>query len=106
MRAMTVGGGGAAAVVADTGCSRRCADGWEASMKRTVGAPHRCVTPSSASSRQTVPGSISRRQTCRPAAAVTAHGKHHPLQWNIGSVHRYTELVSRRAWCDSASALR
>ena len=23
-----------------------------------------------------------------PAAAVTAHGKHQPLQWNIGSVQR------------------
>ena len=25
-----------------------------------------------------------------PALAAIVHGKHQPLQWNIGSVHRYT----------------
>ncbi len=29
-----------------------------------------------------------RRQTCVPATIDTVHGKHQPLQWNIGSVHR------------------
>ena len=29
-----------------------------------------------------------RRQTWVAPAAVTAHGVHQPLQWNIGSVHR------------------
>ena len=28
-----------------------------------------------------------------PAFAAMVQGKHQPLQWNIGSVHRYTE------WC-------
>ena len=34
------------------------------------------------------PGSTRRRQMCVPAIAVTAHVKHQPLQWNIGSVQR------------------
>ena len=29
-----------------------------------------------------------RRHTWRPPMAVTAQAVHHPLQWNIGSVHR------------------
>ena len=29
-----------------------------------------------------------RRQTFVPAFAAMVHGKHQPLQWNIGSVHR------------------
>ncbi|MFO7630091.1 MAG: hypothetical protein R6W06_11375 [Prochlorococcaceae cyanobacterium] len=29
-----------------------------------------------------------RRQTCVPASMVTVHGKHQPLAWNIGSVHK------------------
>jgi len=29
-----------------------------------------------------------RRQTLTPAAAAMVQGKHQPLQWNIGSVHR------------------
>ncbi len=40
--------------------------------------------------------STRRRQTLVPAIAATVHGKHQPLQWNIGSVHRYT------GWCGSA----
>jgi hypothetical protein len=32
--------------------------------------------------------STRRRQTLTPALAATVHGKHQPLQWNIGSVHR------------------
>ena len=36
--------------------------------------------------------------------AVTAHVKHQPLQWNIGSVQRKTDRESSRAWCASASA--
>jgi hypothetical protein len=31
--------------------------------------------------------------TCRAPTAVTAHGKHQPLQWNIGRVHRYTDSL-------------
>ena len=29
------------------------------------------------------------RHTCVPALSVTVQGKHQPLQWNIGSVHKY-----------------
>ena len=35
------------------------------------------------------PGSTRRRHTCVAPSAVTPHVKHQPLQWNIGSVHRY-----------------
>ena len=31
-----------------------------------------------------------RRQTLTPAFAAIVQTKHQPLQWNIGSVHRYT----------------
>jgi hypothetical protein len=34
------------------------------------------------------PASTLRRQTWVPALAAMVHGKHQPLQWNIGSVHR------------------
>ena len=44
--------------------------------------------------------------TSHAATAVTAHGKHQPLQWNIGSVHRYTESAARQAWMTSLSAFR
>ena len=37
-----------------------------------------------------------RRQTWVPAWAVMVQGKHQPLQWNMGSVHRYT------GWCGIA----
>jgi hypothetical protein len=44
--------------------------------------------------------------TWRAETAVTAHGKHQPLQWNIGSVHRYTESVPMPAAITSPSAFR
>ena len=43
--------------------------------------------------------------TCVPAAAVTAHGKHQPLQWKSGSVHRKTESRSSSCTTISPSAL-
>lgn len=43
---------------------------------------------------------------CLAPTAVTAHGKHHPLQWNIGRVHKYTESVLIPATMTSPSALR
>jgi hypothetical protein len=57
----------------------------------TVGAPLRWVTPCSLINRQITSPRTSRRQMWVPPIAVTAHGVHQPLQWNIGSVHRYTE---------------
>ena len=61
-----------------------------------IGAPHRWVTPSSSRARRIAAASTRRRQTWVPACAVIVHGKHQPLQWNIGSVHRYT------GWCGMA----
>jgi hypothetical protein len=75
-------------------------------MESTVGAPSRCVTPSSRMSRQTSSGSTFGRHTCVPAAAVTAHGKHQPLQWNIGSVHRCTVDGESPVCAAMASACR
>jgi hypothetical protein len=46
------------------------------------------------------------RQTWVAPAAVTAHGKHHPLQWNIGSVHRCTAEGDRPVCPTMASAWR
>jgi hypothetical protein len=54
----------------------------------TIGAPHRCVTLWSAIASKIALASTRRRQTWVPATAVMVHGKHQPLQWNIGSVHR------------------
>ena len=48
------------------------------------------VTPCFGISSKIFAGSTLRRQTLMPADAATVHGKHQPLQWNIGSVHRYT----------------
>ena len=41
-----------------------------------------------------------------PPAAVTAQVKHQPLQWNIGSVHRYVESLVSRKCVIIASACR
>jgi hypothetical protein len=45
--------------------------------------------PSASKSSQILSASTFLKQTCVAAAAVTAHGKVQPLQWNIGRVHRY-----------------
>src|SRR3546814_17854035 len=51
-------------------------------------------------------GSAVRRHTWVPPAAVTAHGKHQPLQWNIGSDQRNLVRGVRRAWVTIASDCR
>src|SRR4029079_13770213 len=56
----------------------------------TIGAPHRCVTLCSAMASYIALARTWRRQTWVPATAAIVHGKHQPLQWNIGSVQRYT----------------
>ena len=66
-------------------------------MVSTVGAALKWVIPSARSSRQISAVSTARRQTWVPPAAVTAQVKHQPLQWNIGSVHRYLAPGPRRA---------
>ena len=42
------------------------------------------------SHRRSPSASTLRRHTFVPAFAAIVHAKHQPLQWNIGSVHRYT----------------
>src|SRR4029078_1289777 len=92
MAASTASGGGAAAVKNSTTCGSgffSCA-GALSSVAITIGAPHRCVTLWLAIGSYMAPARTARRQTCVPAATEIDHGKHQPLQWNIGSVHRYT----------------
>ena len=72
----------------------------------TVGAPLKWVTPSLPSSAQMRAGSTLRRQTCRPPTAVTAQVKHQPLQWNMGSVQRYTVSKFMDVVMTSPRALR
>src|SRR3546814_9380183 len=55
---------------------------------------------------QMAAGSALRRHTWVPPAAVTAHGKHQPLQWNIGSDQRNLVRGVRRAWVTIASDCR
>src|SRR5262245_10092036 len=87
-----VGDGGAPPVATRTEW-RSCRDlhaGSFASMVNTVGAPQKWVTALSTIKSKTVGGSNLRRHTCVPPTAVTPQVKHQPLQWNIGTVHRYT----------------
>src|SRR6185437_6439921 len=71
-----------------------------------VGAAFRWVIASPSIAAQMSAGSVVRRQTWVPPAAVTAQVKHQPLQWNIGSVHRYLVPGPRRAWYAMAVACR
>ena len=61
---------------------------------RTVGAAQRLLTPSIRIACQMRSGSTLRRATCVAPAAVTAQGKHHPLQWNFGSVQKEVDRAS------------
>src|SRR5918997_6946094 len=92
MAASTASGGGAAAVKNRTmwGRGRFSAAGALRSVDMTMGAPHRCVTPWSAMASYMGFARTARRQTWVPATIDKDHGKHQPLQWNMGSVHRYT----------------
>jgi hypothetical protein len=106
IRRRIAGDGGAPPVATRTVRSSGPACGAYASIDSTVGAPSRWVTRSSRSSRHTSAGSTRRRQTWVAPAAVTAHGKHQPLQWNIGSVHRCTADGDRPVCPTIASACR
>jgi len=89
---ITAAGGAAPAIRPLIGCRMpaRNSSGALISMLYTIGAPHRCVTVCSRISSKTWAGSTFRRHTLVPAFSASVHGKHQPLQWNIGSVHRYT----------------
>ncbi len=54
----------------------------------TIGAPQRCVTPWRSMASRIAAASTRRRHTFVPPSSATVHGKHQPLQWNIGSVQR------------------
>jgi hypothetical protein len=59
-------------------------------MLSTAGAPHISVTPCSSMRRRISAPSILRMMTCFAPIPVTAYSIPHPLQWNCGSVWRYT----------------
>ena len=88
---MVAAAGGAPAVSTRTprGAPALRASDALASPMSTVGAAHRNVTASSATSRKTAAGSTFRRHTWHPPIAVTIQVKVQPLAWNIGSVHKY-----------------
>ena len=54
----------------------------------TMGAPHRWVTLCSAMASKMGFARTQRRHTWVPATAERVQGKHQPLQWNMGRVHR------------------
>jgi hypothetical protein len=54
----------------------------------TIGAPHMCVTLCSGSRRRSRALDLAQADIGAGAARAIVHGKHQPLQWNIGSVHR------------------
>ncbi len=56
----------------------------------TAGAPHSSVTPWRSTRRRISAPSTFRRTTCRAPMPASPNGMPHPLQWNIGSVCRYT----------------
>src|SRR5882672_6779516 len=84
----TAAGGAAPAVITSTGRGSLAplASAPSTTKFSTVGAQHMCVTSCRDIASKMVSAAALRRQTCVPAAAATAHAKHQPLQWNIGSV--------------------
>src|SRR5437660_1227220 len=92
MAASTASGGGAAAVKNSTTCGSGffSFSGALSNVAITIGAPHRCVTFWFAIASYIAVARTARRHTCVPATTEIDHGKHQPLQWNIGSVHKYT----------------
>src|SRR5215207_6411847 len=93
----SAGDGGEPPTKKRTGDGQGEASSAPSSMVMTVGAAQACVTPSEWSARHTTAGSTAGRQTWRAPVAVTAHAYAQPLQWNIGSVHRYALRAPRPA---------
>ena len=56
----------------------------------TAGAPHITVTPCCSTRRRISAPSILRMMMCSAPMPVTAYSTPQPLQWNCGSVCRYT----------------
>ena len=92
MRSMVFVGGGAPATTMRTrsrpgiGPSHVCAASRIAAT--TAGAPHNIVTPCASTRRKISAPSTLRSTTCLPPMPVIAYDMPHPLQWNIGRVHR------------------
>src|SRR5207248_6494973 len=88
--ASTASGGGAAAVKNSTTCGSGffSALGALSKVAITIGAPHRCVTLWLAMASYIAGARTQRRHTWVPATTEIDHGKHQPLQCNIGNVHR------------------
>src|SRR5699024_1590198 len=90
------GGGGEPAVIKRAGLSRVCARSASIIDAATIGAPHKWVTPSCSKASQIASCRTARKQICVEAVAVAPHVIVQPLQWNIGSVHKYFDAPSRR----------
>nr|ACR35111.1 unknown [Zea mays] len=109
IRNSTCGAGGAPPVITVTGLFLPAPSGALSSavafttMLSTVGAPPMCVTPCAATAAKMAPEFTLRRHTLVPPCAATPHTRHHPLQWNMGTVHRYTgsAVMSLRSTDDS-----
>ncbi|KAL9262340.1 hypothetical protein AKJ16_DCAP20897 [Drosera capensis] len=81
-------GGGAPAVRMWTLSVRGLALGVPESIFRMTGAPHMWVTRCRSMAEKTVAGSGLRIQMLVAPTAAVAHEKLHPLEWNMGRVHR------------------
>ena len=105
-RAIVVGDGGAPAVVIDSEPPRSWASLAPAMVLSTTGAPAIRVTFSASMSRQASGPRTARMHTCVPDTAVSAQVVHQPLQWNIGSVHRYLVRAGKSCVMTSPSEFR
>src|SRR5262245_4771850 len=96
MAASTASGGGAAAVKNSTTCGSGCFSfaGALSSVAITMGAPHQCVPLRVEIASNLARAGTAGRHKCVPATPEIDHGKHQPLQSNIGSVHRYTGCLA------------
>ncbi|KAF0920704.1 hypothetical protein E2562_036407 [Oryza meyeriana var. granulata] len=65
-----------------------------------------CVTPCRATLSKMVAAATLWTNTFVPPCAATHHNMHHPLQWNIGTVHRYTGVSTMPLRSTAARLLR
>ena len=75
-------------------------------MLSTVGAPPMCVTPCRATASKMAAELTLRRHTLVPPCAATPQTRHQPLQWNMGTVHRYTGSAAMSLRSTDARLLR
>ena len=108
MPAITAAGGAAPAVIAwiPLGTSACKLGSAFNIVLRTTGAPQKWLTLCCLINSKIASARTCRRHTLVPATAARVHGKHHPLQWNMGSVHRYTGCAVMFQHIALESALR